>query len=96
MFEGLLAGSISVYRGAKQIQRFMPSNDSFIDANQLSPKQLADKLLAIGKDEKLFNSYFDFKQKPLAQSFRAIGEMSYTHPNVVRRICDYAFQVKQS
>jgi hypothetical protein len=47
VFEGLIAGTVPVYRGAASIHRFMPANDSYINASALNPKQLADLLLQV-------------------------------------------------
>eukprot|EP01034_Spumella_vulgaris_P028549 gene28549-35430_t len=51
VFEGLIAGSLPIYRGAASIHKFMPSNNSFIDANQVSAQELAKKILALGANE---------------------------------------------
>lgn len=67
----------------------MPANDSFIDANALSPRQLATKLTELSKDEKEYAKFFAFKDRPLSQSFKDVALMSYTHPNVLCRLCDY-------
>jgi hypothetical protein len=74
----------------------MPSNDSFINANHLNPKQLADLLTSIIANENKYDEYFAFKKKPISESFRQMGEMSYVHPNVVKRICDHAIQKKEN
>lgn len=97
VFEGLVAGAVPVYRGAASIRRFMPADDSFIDANALSPKQLADLLKSLATDSKAYAAYMAFKQRPLSASFLQISNMSYVHPNVVSRICDvaHAWQDKQ-
>ncbi|KAJ1439633.1 hypothetical protein B484DRAFT_427673 [Ochromonadaceae sp. CCMP2298] len=95
VFEGLIAGSLSVYRGSPSIQRFMPSNSSmpsFVDANDLSPQQLADLLLRLSKDEKEYSTYFAFKQQPLSAQFTHMAMQSYVHPNVLCRMCQYALQ----
>ena len=50
-FEALFAGAIPVYRGSPQISQYMPSPDSFIDANNLSPTELGDLMIHISNDE---------------------------------------------
>jgi hypothetical protein len=92
IFEGLFSGAVPVYRGDANVGRFMPSNDSFIDANKLSPKELADKLNGLAGDEKAYNKYFEFKEKALPQHFEEVALMSYTHPNVLCRMCHYALE----
>jgi len=54
VFEGLFAGTVPVYRGSPTIAKFMPSNDSFIDASGMTPAQLAALLKDIGSDEKKY------------------------------------------
>ena len=68
----------------------MPANDSFIDASGLSPRQLAQLLTRIGADDEAYGRYFAFKNRALSDDFQQIALMSYTHPNVLCRICDYA------
>ena len=94
IFEALFAGTIPVYRGAKSIWKFMPSNDSFIDANDMSPDELVSLLTKLSNDETEYNKYFEFKKRPLTDSFKRIGRMSFTHPNVLCRYCEYALKEK--
>jgi hypothetical protein len=88
VFEGLIAGTLPVYKGASSIDRFMPDSTSFLNANTLNPRQLADKLLALSADERAYNAYFEFKQRPLREAFQEMALMSYVHPNVLCRLCD--------
>ena len=67
----------------------MPANDSYIDANSLSPLQLATKLTALSQSETEYAKFFASKDRPLSKSFKDIALMSYTHPNVLCRLCDY-------
>jgi len=90
VFEGLFAGSIPVYRGSSTVHKFMPSNSSFIDANILSPVQLAELLKRLAADETEYNHYLAFKKDPLPAAFEDIALLSYVHPNVLCRLCDYA------
>ena len=55
----------------------MPSNSSYIDANILSPKELADKIKKLSDDEHGYNNFFEFKKKPLPDHFVDITLMSY-------------------
>lgn len=94
VFEGLFSGSVPVYRGAPQIAQFMPSPDSFVDANNLTPEELAKKLKQLSSDEEAYNSFFQYKTKPLSTEFQQIALMSYTHPNVACRLCDEITHLK--
>lgn len=44
VYEGLIAGTLPVYRGAESIMKFMPSRTSIINANQMTAKEIADLL----------------------------------------------------
>ena len=55
VFEGLIAGAVPVYRGTRGVHRFLPSNDSYIDANNISAKDLAAMLQNIGRSECIIN-----------------------------------------
>ena len=90
VFEGLFSGSLPVYRGTEGVERFLPSSDSFIDANNMTPKELADMLNILANDENRYSKYFDFKKRQISNQFLNITSMSYCHPNVLCRLCDYA------
>eukprot|EP01039_Chlorochromonas_danica_P009570 gene9570-10577_t len=88
VFEGLVAGTIPVYRGSPSINKFMPSDESFINANSLTPLQLATLLKEIAGNQDRYMQYMEFKKHSLPQSFLSITNMSYVHPNVAIRICE--------
>jgi hypothetical protein len=70
----------------------MPSNDSFINANQLTPQELSAKIKYLLNNEKEYSNYFEFKKREMSKNFEKMALMSYTHPNVVCRLCDYYYQ----
>ena len=92
VFEGLFAGAVPVYRGAKEISNFMPADDSFIDANGMSAGQLATllKLLAAEESKDKYDKFFAFKKRPLPQRFYEMASNSYCHPNILCRMCEFA------
>lgn len=94
VFEGLFAGTVPVFRGTKTIYNFMPSNDSFINANDMTPKELASLLTSLSSNEEEYNKYMRFKNDPIPKRFEEIALMSYTHPNVACRICAYAHNMR--
>jgi hypothetical protein len=61
VFEGLFAGSVPVYRGSNTIHKFMPANNSFLNANQLTPKELATQLKTIGENEQVRHDFLAMK-----------------------------------
>lgn len=88
-YEGLLAGAVPVYRGAAGISSFMPGDDSFINANGMTAKALADKLLATSGDPASYAAYFAYKKRPVPDNFNRLALNSFTHPNVLCRLCEY-------
>lgn len=96
VFEGLIAGSLPIYRGTSGINRFVPSNNSVIDANNLTPRELAEKIKKLSTDEQAYNKYFEFKQKPLSEHFKQITLKAFSHPNILCRICDYTMNRQNS
>lgn len=67
----------------------MPGNHSFINANELDARSLAEKLLYLSTHELEYNSFFSFKNERVPAEFEAMALKSYTHPNVLCRLCDY-------
>ena len=90
IFEGLLAGAVPVYRGAASIAKFMPGGDSFINANGMTPKQLAEHLTLINLNTTMYNSYLAYKNRPVPENFDRIALNSFSHPNVLCRLCEWA------
>jgi hypothetical protein len=84
----LISGALTVYRGAPEIEKFLPEN-SFINANSMTPAELARLINELASDEDKYNKYFEFKSKPMPDHFINIASMSYTHPNALCRLCDY-------
>jgi hypothetical protein len=74
-----------VYRGSKTIESFMPSNDSIINANLMTPLQLSIVLKNLQNNELQYNKFFEFKKNNLTKNFENIALMSYSHPNVICR-----------
>lgn len=96
VFEGLLAGTVPVYRGTSAIHRFLPGNSSIIDANNLSPKDLADQLKRIGNDESEYKRFLKFKETGVRKEFEEVALRSYIHPNVLCRLCGYGLLARDS
>ena len=83
IYEGLFAGAVPVYRGARDVGRFMPSNDSYIDANDMTPKELADPFRRLSSDEKEYNRYLAFKDRPLPRARGRCTDVIHTPQHFV-------------
>ena len=71
-FQPLLVGSVPVYRGAPNIADFAPGADSFIDAAQLTPRELAQYLQQLVDDEAAYARLHAWRSGPLSESFVAL------------------------
>lgn len=94
VYEGLIAGTLPIYRGAESIMKFMPSKNSIINANQMTPKEIAELVVRLSNDEEEYNKYFTYRKEKLSDEFLEITQRSYCHPNVLCRLCDYAVEHK--
>jgi hypothetical protein len=85
-YDPLVMGSVPVYLGAPNISDFTPCEDCFIDtADWESPESLARYILEVSSDEALYNSYFEWKNKPFRPEFTELLELRKVHPFV--RLC---------
>jgi Glycosyltransferase family 10 (fucosyltransferase) C-term len=68
----------------------MPSGTSFIDANSMTAEELGALLNRLSQNEEEYNKHMSFKQEPLTEAFLNVTSMSYGHPSVLCRLCDFA------
>jgi hypothetical protein len=86
MFDGLIAGSVPVYLGAPNVDEFLPSRKCIIKASDFAtPAELAQYLLALGKNKQKYESYLAWKKEPLQESFTRLIQPEYDPP--LRRLC---------
>jgi hypothetical protein len=71
-FQPLLVGSVPVYRGAPNIADFAPGADSFIDAGQLTPRELAQRLQQLDDDDAAYARLHAWRSGPLPDGFVAL------------------------
>jgi hypothetical protein len=71
-FDPLLVGTVPVYRGAPNIDRFAPGEHAFINANDFSgPNELAFYLNELASDDEAYRKFFRWRARPLLPSFEA-------------------------
>ena len=98
VFEGLLSGAVPVYRGASRVDKVMPAKDCYVDANNMTPKELAEHLKLLGKDKKAYEKYLEFKNSNkdyISKNFLDAAFRSYVHPLVGCRLCDYHLRMSK-
>ncbi|MGH7849843.1 MAG: glycosyltransferase family 10 domain-containing protein, partial [Thermodesulfobacteriota bacterium] len=68
------------------ISDFAPGENCFIDASAWeSPESLARHLLDVSGDEALYQSYFEWKERPFPPKFQELLEVKKVHHFV--RLC---------
>ncbi|GMH84241.1 hypothetical protein TL16_g09863 [Triparma laevis f. inornata] len=91
VFDGLLAGSLPVYRGAESIDKFMPSETTpaVIKMSDFGDdmKALSDYLLKLANDESEYNKYFQWKTEDSNDRFQSVLDMTAYKYTSLCRIC---------
>jgi len=96
VFEGLRAHTLPVYRGSASIDMLLPHPRSIINANDMSPKELADYLKKVANDEALYNSYFDWKKEPVKPEFERVMEHCAHNWTSMCHICHHLSLLQES
>jgi len=86
-FGAFYSGSVPVYRGAPNVEDFTPCDHCYINANDFAtPKDLADYLLYLNGNETAYNEYFEWRKKPLKQTY--LDMLEKRTESVFCRLCD--------
>jgi Glycosyltransferase family 10 (fucosyltransferase) C-term/Fucosyltransferase, N-terminal len=87
LYDPLLAGSVPVYLGAPNVERFAPSRDAYLDVRDYpSPRVLADHLLKLAGDEAAYRRHLAWKERPFESGFREMLDQQGTDALV--RLCE--------
>ncbi|MDR2921372.1 MAG: glycosyltransferase family 10 fucosyltransferase [Tannerella sp.] len=86
-YDPLLAGSVPVYLGAPNIDKFVPGDNCFVDVrNYKSPEELAKYLNRCMTDEKEYMKYHKWRELPFRKSFTDMEKEQDTNPFI--RLCE--------
>lgn len=86
LFQPLMAGCVPVYRGAPNVEEFVPGDHCYINtADFASPQHLAEYLLHLDSDDTAYADYFDWKTRPLRSGFLRLQELAGQSAGV--RLC---------
>jgi hypothetical protein len=86
-FDPLIAGSVPVYLGAPNVEDFAPGDHCFINtADFPGPKELAEYLIVVARDEAAYQSYLAWKDKPYRAAFQNLLARSAQNP--LARLCE--------
>lgn len=73
--------------GARNVFRFAPANDSFIDvADFASPQALAEHLIDVAGDADRYNALHAWRRRPIEARFAALASESMN--SVACRVCE--------
>ena len=73
VYDAFAAGSVPVYYGAPNINRFIPHPSSIINVKDFnSTGDLVEYLKQVAANETLYLQYFDWKKKPFAADFMRV------------------------
>lgn len=79
-FEPLIVGSVPVYLGAPNIDRFSPGEHAFIDVRDYdSPKSLADAITESCQDISKYDTFLEWKRKPLSTGMKKLIDEQQVH-----------------
>jgi hypothetical protein len=84
-FDPLVVGTVPVYLGAPNVDRFAPGYRCFVDASAFDPKGLAEYLLHLQHDDAAYAEHFAWKDRPFRPGFLELLEEQATPP--FARLC---------
>lgn len=80
-YDPLVAGSVPVYLGAPNVDRFAPGGNCFVNAADFGgPRELAEYLTEVAQDSQRYDNYFAWKHGPFKASFDEIIAATRTNP----------------
>ena len=69
-YDPFLAGTVPVYLGAPNVDRFAPGENAFIDVSRFSgPQDLAQFLRRLASDERAYREYFKWRESGFSTEF---------------------------
>ena len=90
VFDGILAGTLSIYWGAPSIHKLLPGDGAILSAEGVEPEALAETLKTLAADEALYNKHFEWKRErsPTAMDrFQTIIDMTAYKFTALCRTC---------
>jgi hypothetical protein len=86
VFDALIAGSVPLYRGAANVDAFLPGDHCIIKVDDFRhPAELAAYLRRLDTDESAYNAYLEWKRRPFRPEFLSLLESQKVPPLV--RLC---------
>lgn len=87
-FDPLMIGSVPVYLGAPNVDEHIPGDHCYINVNDFpTPRALAAYLLHLANDDADYNTYLEWKTKPLQAAF--VERVRQYTPHFALRLAQY-------
>ena len=95
IWHGYMSQTIPIYYGAPEVYEQVPGHNTFIDAAKFNgPKQLADYIKQVDKDEKLYKLFFEFDIPPFEAFQKKFCTLEETP--LACDMCTRRYQIKQN
>lgn len=78
-FDPMLVGSLPIYLGADNIEKFAPADHCYLNARDYTPKELAEYLTELANNPGEYASWFEWKEKPFRPAFVEMLESVREH-----------------
>ena len=92
--QAIFAGAVPVFFGAEDVGEFAPGERSVIrTADFASPKQLAEYLLYLDRNDTAYREYFSWKRQPLHEGW--LRDKAQCAFFAQERLCDAALVLQQ-
>ena len=88
----LQAGTLPIYYGAPNVKEHAPPNSIISWHDFPSTEELAEYMNKVAANKTLYDSYHEWRSKPLAESFRR--KFDFTHTHSVCRMCRWSYAKK--
>ena len=79
--------TIPIFLGTKNIKNYFPIENSYIDASEYTPEELAKKMLYLDGNDTAYEEYFTWKRKPLPDILKTLTMKSFRWNYC--RLCDH-------
>lgn len=92
-YNPLLAGTVPIYRGAPNIEDFIPGKNSFVNVNTFeSPKKLAEYMEKCYRDNNIYNNFNEWRNTHILSLFKEKLENIRLSP--FYRLCQKVQEIK--
>ena len=89
LWGSLQSGTLPIYMGAPNVKDHVPTKSIIVVDDFDSTEDLANYLVKLSQNERLYNEYHEWRRKPLED--HVVQKYQFTHVHSTCRICKWAF-----